>query len=48
MIEFIALATDLEYAINTYSTKPNNDNMTTPVKLTDGFHLLGIPVGSKS
>ena len=41
------LATNITEAIATFSTKSNklNPSQPTPVKLTDGFRLLGIPVG---
>jgi hypothetical protein len=44
------LATDITKAIATFSTKTNklNPSQPTPVELTDGFRLLGIPVGSPS
>jgi len=44
------LASDITEAIATFSTKPNklNPSQPTPVELTDGFQLLGIPVGSPS
>ena len=41
------LADELTNAINTYSTI-THDNTSTGVELTDGFRLLGTPVGSPS
>ena len=42
-----SLATEIEAAIATYSIKQNKDDSLSPIELTDGFRLLGSPVGSK-
>ena len=42
------LAQDIADTIARYSNKPNNDGSTTPIELTDGFRLLGTPVGSST
>jgi hypothetical protein len=42
-----SLTTEIEYSINTYSTEKSG-NSTIGIELTDGFRLLGTPVGSTS
>jgi hypothetical protein len=42
-----SLATEIETTIATFSIKQNKDDSLSPIELTDGFRLLGSPVGSK-
>jgi hypothetical protein len=42
-----SLATEIEDTINRFSIKEGPDNKSIPVKLTQGFRLLGTPVGSR-
>ena len=43
-----SLAHDVQSAISKYSIEKNKDGSSTPVELTNGFRLLGTPVGSAS
>ena len=40
------IGNELKIAIQKYSTTTDRDGNTTPVEVTTGLHILGVPVGS--